>query len=251
MFETILINNGCISAIEYHWERLITSTELIGIKLPFDIQKLTDMINVLVDENKLRANIAVLRLTITDGISERGLLSTGDQEPTFILTLSQYKNIKKKSMTATISTTIKRNENSPSYKIKSISYLDNILAKKEAFSKGFDEAFLLNSKQNVAEGTISNIFIFKNNEIYTPPIISGVLPGVTRNIILNELSLSSVKIMEKNISVDELIDADEVFITNSLFGAMPISKLDNKIYSSSFGIAYSISKLLREKFNYI
>jgi len=250
LFETILINKGSIPLLEYHWNRLVTSIELIGIKLPFDLLELTNMINDLLHTNSLADVRVALRLTITDGISERGLLSNGNQEPTYILSMSQLPNSLTKSMTATVVNT-RRNEYSLSSRIKSISYLDNIIAKREAVSKGFDEAFLLNSISNLAEGAISNIFIVKKNNVLTPPIIDGALPGVTRHIILNSLILDNIEVKEQHINTDMLLDADEVFITNALLGVKPIHMINNKLLSNEFQVANLVSSSLKEQFNYI
>ena len=250
LFETILINKGSIPLLEYHWKRFVTSIELIGIKLPFDLLELTNMINDLLHTNSLADVRVALRLTITDGISERGLLSNGNQEPTYILSMSQLPNGLAKSMTATVVNT-RRNEHSLSSRIKSISYLDNIIAKREAVSKGFDEAFLLNSISNLAEGAISNIFIVKNNNVLTPPIIDGALPGVTRHVILNSLNFDNIEVKEQHINTDMLLDADEVFITNALLGVKPIRMINNKLLSNEFQIANLVSSSLKEKFNYI
>lgn len=153
-------------------------------------------------------------------------------------------------MTATIVST-RRNENSLASRIKSISYLDNILAKKEAVKKGFDEAILLNSKLLVAEGSVSNIFVVKNNIIYTPPLEDGALPGVVRHVILNELKTDHIQIIEHQVDKKMLFDADELFISNALLGVKPIHKLDNKNYDKPADIARGIAKALGEQFNYI
>lgn len=155
-----------------------------------------------------------------------------------------------KSLTATIVNT-KRNENSLTSRIKSISYLDNIFAKKEAVTHDFDEAFLLNSKQNVAEGSISNIFIVKNDTVSTPPIIDGALPGVVRHVILNELNIEDLKIQETHIGVEALMDADEIFITNALMGVKPIHQIDTKKLNPDFPVTTQISNTFKAKFNYV
>ena len=249
LFETILISNGTAPLLHYHWKRLVIGVHLLGIKLPFDVEELSAMIDRLVHDNKLTNITAGIRLTITDGVSERGLLSTGEQTPTFILTTFFLPKNTKDSMTATIVGT-RRNENSLASRIKSISYLDNILAKKEAVSGGFDEAFLLNSKSYLAEGSLSNVFMIKNKTVYTPPIADGALPGVIRDIILNELILD-IEVKEQSIDTDSLLNADEVFITNTLIGVKSIIKLDKKIYQEPFVTTRLISAALKKQFNTI
>ena len=99
------------------------------------------------------------------------------------------------------------------------------MAKKEAIDAGYDEAILLNSKGFVAEGSITNIFVVKDDKIFTPTIESGALPGITRRVLLNDLHLD---IKEMDISVDFLFNSDEVFVTNSLMGIKVISKIDKQ-----------------------
>ena len=249
-FETILSNKKSVPLIFYHWSRLLASADLLGINLPINLDELKSMIKDLLITNQLFDAKAAIRLTITDGISERGLLSNGQQKPTVILTASRLPETQVKSMTATIVTT-RRNEGSLSSKIKSISYLDNILAKKEAVSKGFDEAILLNSKLHVAEGSISNVFMVKDNIIYTPPIDDGALPGVIRYMIINKLPLDGIEVKEQHISIDMLSNADEIFISNALMGVKPINRLDDKLFSGDFFVANLLSDALRNKYDFV
>ena len=250
LFETMLINNGSVPLFTYHWDRLVTSLNVLGIKLPFDSTELFEMIDALIHENKLTEITAGLRLTITDGVSERGLLSHGNQNPTFIITTFCHPKTTSHSMTATIVKT-KRNEHSFASRIKNISCVDNILAKKEAAEKGFDEAFLLNSQSNLAEGSLSNVFIVQNKALYTPSLIDGALPGIIRHLILNKLVLDDIEIKEQPINTDTLFNADEVFITNVLLGVMPISRLDQRLFQKPFTTAQLISTALKKQFNII
>jgi branched-chain amino acid aminotransferase len=250
LFETILIKNGLTSTLEYHWNRLITSAEIIGITIPFNFLELKEMINTLLIKNNFQKKICSLRITVTDGISQRGLLSTDDRTPTYVLFLSEIINFNKKPIKAIIST-IRKNELSFSHRVKSISYLDNILAKREALTRNADEAFMLNSKNHVTEGTISNIFAVKNQIIITPPVSDGLLPGITRHILLNDFKTSNYQIIEETINFDFLIDADEIFITNSLMGAVPVVQLENKVFNQNFQITELINQFLTKKFNYL
>lgn len=248
IFETIMIKDGTTPLLSYHWDRITKSLEVLGIKIPFDFLDLARMIDSLITDNKLSGSRGGIRLTITDGVSARGLLSDGTQSPTFILTTFNVPDPVDTPMNATIVET-RRNENSLSSKIKSISYLDNILAQKEALSKGFDLAILLNSKSNVAEGAISNIFAIKRNKIYTPLICDGALPGVVRHVLLNVLEHSQYSIHEKTITVNELYDADEVFITNALLGVKKIARIDEIKYMKG-DITSEIQKQFIKQFSY-
>jgi branched-chain amino acid aminotransferase len=250
LFETMLINNGTIPLLSNHWDRLMTSSCMLGIKIPFSYSDLQAMTVDIITKNQLSNCKGSLRLTVTDGVSERGILATGNPTPSFTLTSATLPANKRQSMSATVVDT-RRNELSIASRVKSISYLDNILARKEAVLKGADEAFLLNSKGFLAEGSISNVFIVNNKIVSTPRIDDGALPGVVRHIILNKLNLNELTIKEEEISLEMLLNAEDVFITNALFGVMPINQMNDKKITNSSSITTLISKELINRFNYI
>ena len=248
LFETILIKKGTIPLLEYHWHRLETSAPLVGISLPFSKQELTEMLRALISENNLQDNLASARLTLTHGESARGILPATPPSPNFVIAVFEYAHAPKAYYSALI-TTIRKNEHTLAARVKSISYLDNILAKQEALSQGYDEAILLNTALKVADGAITNIFMVKSSNIYTPPIADGALPGVVRRILLEELK-TKFPIREKSITYDELLSADEVFLTNALMGIQPLSQINNKKYQG-FSTSLGIAEWLKEVKNYI
>lgn len=246
LFETIFINKGTIPALDYHWQRLETSAPLIGITVPFSKDKFLEMLASLIERNVLQEKIAVARITITHGESERGILPTTNLEPNYIISVNEYTHVTKPYYSILIAST-RKNEKSISARVKSISYLDNILAKQEAISQGYDEAILLNTESNVADGAITNIFIVKDNQIYTPPIADGSLPGVVRRILLQQLT-SEFSIIEKSISPVELFNADEVFLTNALIGIQQVNKINKQKYET-FSVGNIVSIQLKKLWN--
>lgn len=248
LFETILVKKGTAPAINCHWHRLETSAPLIGITLPFSKQELTKMLSALINENNLQDKTAGARVTVTHGESARGILPVTPPLPNFVISVFEYTPSTKTDFSALIATT-RKNECTIAARIKSISYLDNILAKQEAMSQGYDEAILLNTALNVADGAITNIFIVKENQIYTPPIADGALPGVIRSILLEELN-AEFPVIEKSISADELLSANEVFLTNALMGIQPVSQINNTKYQV-FSTSLALAEKLREVKNYI
>jgi branched-chain amino acid aminotransferase len=121
-----------------------------------------------------------------------------------------------------------QNEYSALSKIKTANYLNFILARFEAQNMGFDEAILTNSKGHITEGATSNIFLVKSDSVITPSIESGVLPGITRSVVINEAKRLEIPVKEKSISHRELMQAEEVFLTNSLAEILPVTKVDSK-----------------------
>lgn len=228
----------------------MASSCTLGIKLPFSYSDLQKMTADIISKNQLLNCKGSLRLTITDGVSERGILATGNPTPSYTLTSATLPENKRHSMSATIVET-RRNEQSMASRVKSISYLDNILARKEAVLKGADEAFLLNSKGLLAEGSVSNVFIVNNKTVSTPRIDDGALPGVVRHVILNALNFNELTIKEEEISLEMLLNAEDVFITNALFGVMPINQINDVKIKNNSGITALISKELIKRFDYI
>jgi branched-chain amino acid aminotransferase len=248
IFETILIKNSATPALDYHWKRLKTGAQLISIEVPFSKQELEGMLQNLVIENVLQNKIASARVTITHGESTRGIFPLKTPKPNFTIAVYEYLHPVIDNYSALI-VSIRKNEFAPSSRIKSLSYLDNILAKQEALESGYDEAILLNTAANVADGTIFNIFMVKNGHIITPPITDGALPGVIRSILLKEFK-DDFSIGEESISVQEIMNADEIFLTNALVGIQSVNKL-NKTHFNSSEITNNIAMMLKERKNYI
>lgn len=248
LFETILVKKSAIPALDYHWQRLKTSAPIIGITLPFTRQELELMLTKLIVNNHLQDKIAGARVTITHGESERGILPLKAPQPNFLISVFECASPIDRPYSACIVNT-RKNEHTASARIKSISYLDNILAKQEAMSRGYDEAILLNTASKIADGSISNIYIVKNGQTFTPPVVDGALPGVVRSILLAEFN-HLFQIIEKTISPAELMEADEMFLTNALMGVKSVGKVDEKEFNS-FVVANKIGRALCDVKNYI
>jgi len=244
----MLFNKKSFPALDYHWSRLKTSCELIGINIPFSKKIFAEQLQQLININELHGRIASVRLTLTHGEAARGILPSVDPEPNYMMSSALYNPVKKTGFSAIIARTTK-NENSISSSIKSLSYIDNVLAKKEAVVQGADEAIMLNSRGFLADGAIHNIFCVKNGTIYTPSLSDGALPGVVREIILRGLK-HDYNIIEKSISKIDAYDADEVFLTNALTGIQSVFQLDQKKYHTD-KCALAFSKMLVEQKDYI
>jgi branched-subunit amino acid aminotransferase/4-amino-4-deoxychorismate lyase len=121
---------------------------------------------------------------------------------------------------------VRRNSGSVLAGLKSINYLESLLARQKARSSGLDDAILLNDKGLLAEASASNVFIVSGGKLLTPGKESGILPGITRDIILKLATQSGIDTLEQDIELDELVHADEVFLTNSLIEVMPVTRLD-------------------------
>jgi branched-chain amino acid aminotransferase len=248
LFETILVKKNAYPALDYHWKRLAASAPLLGIDLPFSYEELELMLRDLIVKNNLQEKIAGARVTITHGEAGRGILPAQSPLPSFLITVFESAAPKSNPYSALIVNT-RKNEHTIASRVKTISYIDNILARKEAMAQNYDEAILLNTSSNVADGSISNIFMVKNGQILTPPVSDGALPGVVRAIILEEFS-QDFSIREQTISPDEFMQADEIFLTNALMGVKSVNRLGDKLLDS-FDVADKVKGLLQKRKNYI
>jgi len=244
LFESMRSYGGRVFRLDRHIARLKKSSETIGLNLPnVDLEKAvydTLKSNGLTD--------ARIRLTVSQGEGEATPDPSTCENPTVFITASNYAPVSdaayQKGYRAVVSQ-IRRNSTSPLSRVKSANYLDMILARGQAKDAGADEALLLNEKGYVAEGSTSNVFIVSSGKLITPSVDSGILPGVTLAVVL-ELALSlGIGADIRPVELNELYEADEAFLTNSVAEIMPLVQVDGKgIGSGSVGSI--TSKLINE-----
>ena len=229
LFESMRSYNGKIFKPEEHLARLYRSLGAIDIKIPYLKEEITGALYRLLRANGLRD--AYIRINVTRGEGRLAIGSRGIFKPTVIIfakPLTPYpKGMYEKGINAKV-VCIRTNELSPISRIKSLSFLNNILARQEAMRKGFDEAILMNTRGHVAEAATSSVFLVRGDRLITPSLASGILPGVTRRVVLRLAGEAGLKAGEASISYKELTGADEVFLTNSLFEVMPVVKVDGR-----------------------
>ncbi|HAG12068.1 MAG TPA: hypothetical protein DCK76_12045 [Desulfotomaculum sp.] len=234
LFETILVKEGYPSLIWRHFDRLFSSAGKIGLTVPFSISELIWFAEQTIEKNNI--NTGSIRLTLTAGSD----ISAASTAPTLIISsrqpLAYTHDHYKQGLTAGFAD-IKRNEHSPLVRLKTINYLENLLAKRYARNRGWDEALFFNTSGNLAEGSTSNIFLVKDGGVITPNTEQGILPGIIRHILLEKCIAMGIPAEESIISEKEVWEADECFLTNSLMGVMPLVKINgNKIGDGRPGI---------------
>lgn len=244
LFETVLVKEGYPALIQHHFNRLFSSAEKIGLTIPFSISELLWLVEQTIKKNNI--NVGSIRITVTAGNDKSATSTTSTliifgRQP-LVYTHDHYKQ----GLTAGFAD-IKRNEHSPLVRLKTINYLENLLAKRYAQTQGWDEALFFNTSGNLAEGSMSNIFLVKNGRVITPDPEQGLLPGIIRNILLEKCIALGIPVEERIIPEKELWEADECFLTNSLMGVMPLVKINgNKIGDGRPGI---ISRKLNSELN--
>jgi len=228
LFETMRAYSGRIFRLEKHLARLSRSAKFLGIDLESDIPDLEKALYNTLQANNL--SNARIRLTLSGGEGEP-IPDLLPQNPTVIIVARSYTpyppQVYEQGFKAIVSR-IRQNTQSPAAVIKSLNYLDNLLARREAKLAGADEAILLNEQGFLAEGSMSNIFLVSDNALLTPSEDSGILPGITREVILELAPPLSMKTIERKIALKELIQADEAFFTNSLIEIMPLTQVSGQ-----------------------
>lgn len=230
VFESLRTYNQKPFLLEQHLKRLLKGAKLLRIRpLPSLAQLKIAAFKTLAANNFKESYIKII---ITRGEAKKHGLNSKNAagKPNIIILVEEQKPYPKaifsKGWKAIISSVVRPDV--PTSRIKSLCYLDNILAKIEAQKSGADEAFLLDERGNIVEGTVSNIFIIKYSTIYTPSKDSPILSGLTRNLVIKLAKQSAFRVVEKAISPKELYSADECFVSFSGAGIVPISKIWNK-----------------------
>ncbi len=227
LFETMRAFGGQVFRLECHLDRLARSARLLGLAV--DIRSLVEAV-----PETLRANGLVnarVRIAVSAGQGQMPPDPATCGEPTVLVLADEphpYPDEKYRRGFRCIVSTIRRNSQSPLSRIKSANYLESLLARQEARAVGVDEALFLNEKEFLVEASMSNVFLVCNNELLTPPVESGVLPGITREAVLELASQENIAAYERDVSLDDLYRAREAFLTSAGIGVMPLTEVGGR-----------------------
>jgi branched-chain amino acid aminotransferase len=229
VFEGIRAYNGRVFRLDEHLDRLYDSAKTIDLAIPIAKAEMADAIREVLRRNGLRD--AYIRPIVTRGVGDLGLDPRKCERPTVIIIAvewgAMYGDLYEKGLTA-VTVSIRRNpaEALPP-NVKSLNYLNNILAKLEANCKGGDEAIFFDTNGYLSEGSGDNIFVVKNGEIITPPTLNN-LRGVTRLVALECAADLGITVVERNMGYFDLYSADEVFVTGTAAEVGPIVTIDGR-----------------------
>ena len=229
LFETMRVYSGKIFRLEHHLDRLFQSARSIFIELPITKNEIQSAIYAAIKLNGLSDSI--VRLTVTRGELDSGVNVDYSSPPTIVILVKPVKAISKKTYKEGIGIKLYKKSairtQGISNKIKSCNYLSNIILRENALKENFFEAILLDHNHNVTEGTISNIFIIKNNQLKTPITNEFVLSGIIRQAILDLCLENNIPFKEDLITERELYEADELFLTNSGIEILPVRNINH------------------------
>ncbi len=246
IYETLRAYDGYVFHLEEHIERLEHSAKLMEITLPLEENGIMKAISDTLAGNGLKD--AYIRVSVSRGTGEIGLDPELCPVPTFVIIAKQFVDypteLYEKGVKIAVVETRRNHPETLNPAIKSTNFLNNIFAKMEAKKAGAFEGIMLNHANFVAEGTISNVFMVKNGELLTPPLIAGILEGVTRGLVIELAEKLEIKVYEEMFSEAALKDADEVFITNTTMEIMPVREVDDK----TIGAPGRVTKMLAEAY---
>ena len=248
LFETMRVFHGKPFRWAQHLERLQRGAEFLKIKLPFSPEALRDFAGELIAKNEMPD--ALLRVTLSRGVGVRGYSPKGAESPTLVMSLHAFPHPRPLSHPMgeggpkggdggfpagwkLITSSHRLPAKEALAQFKTCNKLPQILARAEADAAGADEALLLNTDGFVVEGASSNLFWIEGDTICTPPLAAGILPGVTRSVVLEICRALAMKTRESEISSEQLRGADGVFVSLSSFGIVEAVSLDGHVLSGS------------------
>ena len=228
VFEGIRVYQGCIFRWQQHVDRLYDSAKYIMLEIPMSKDELKKATIETVRRNGVRDGY--IRLVVTRGVGDLGLSPRKCPKPTLFIIASGItlypKEMYEKGLEIITVPTQRNLAQALNARVKSLNYLNNILAKIEGLNSGVEEALMLDSNGLVAECTGDNIFLVKGKGLYTPPVYLGALKGVTRDCIIEIARQEGLEIHEEPFTRFEVYTADECFLTGTAAEAIPVVKVD-------------------------
>jgi branched-chain amino acid aminotransferase len=230
VFEGIRMYNGLVFKLKEHIDRLYRSAHAITLTIPLSKEAMIHAVVETLRKNKMKDSY--IRLVVTRGIGDLGLDPRKCPKPSVIIitdTISiRAGNAKETGVTAMFSWVRRNPVDATTHEIKSLNYLNSILAKIEANACGVDEAICLEPSGCVAEGVGENVFIVKNGELLTPPTSTGALAGITADIVTELCQKLGVKLTVANLTPFMIFTADEAFFTGTAMEVIPIREVNKR-----------------------
>lgn len=249
IFEGIRAYNGRVFKLKEHLDRLFWSAKALLLKIPMTHAALTAAVVETCRRNDVRDGY--IRLLVTRGIGTLGLNPNRCKNPSVIIiagTIQLYpRSFYEKGMEIVTVPTARNLHSAVNPAIKSLNYLNNILAKIEANIAGVEEAIMLNAEGYVAECTGDNLFILKAGQLLTPPLSAGALYGITRSTVLELAREAGLPVSEPNLTRYDVFNADECFLTGTGAEIVPVVKVDGRVIGT--GRPGLVTRQLEEKYH--
>lgn len=230
VFEGIRVYSGRIFRLEQHVDRLYASAKAIHLQIPMAREEMARAITETTEGNQLRDGY--IRVVVTRGAGSLGLDPRKTTDPQIIIiadTISLYpEELYEHGLKIITAATIRSHPNTVNPRVKSLNYLNNIMAKIEGTNAGCLEALMLNHKGEVAECTGDNIFMIQGGEVHTPSTDSGILEGITREAVMELAVEAGYKVVERTMDRYDVYNADECFLTGTAAELIPVVECDGR-----------------------
>jgi branched-chain amino acid aminotransferase len=230
IFEGIRAYNGRVFKLKEHIDRLYCSAKSILLDIPISHAEVAQAVVQTCRDNQVRDGY--IRLVVTRGVGSLGLNPRGCKRPSIIIIAGKIQlyppELYQKGMDIITVPTVRNLHSALNPAIKSLNYLNNILAKIEANNAGCEEAVMLNSEGFVAECTGDNLFIIKDRSLLTPPLSAGALYGITRRVVMDIAADGGLKVSETTLTRYDLFNADECFLTGTGAEIVPVVRIDGR-----------------------
>lgn len=231
VFEGIRVYGGKIFQQRAHLSRLYESAEAIRLEIPYTSEQLSDAMQRCIDANGL-TDRGYIRLVVTRGEGPLGVNPFRCSDPrVFIIAdqLAMYdETMYQKGMAVIIAKTRRMAPSMIPSKVKSLNYLNNVLAKIESVDAGASEALMRNADGDICEASGDNIFLVRNGEVLTPPLDASILPGITRNAVIHLAERMGYPVHQQRVFVEDIYAADEVFLTGTGAEVIAVTSVDGK-----------------------
>jgi aminodeoxychorismate lyase len=224
LFETMRVENGKPFRMAQHLERMTRGADFLKIKPPFTPKELEKFAGQLIERNQMPS--AILRVTLTRGSGIRGYTPSPDGKPTIVMTLHAAPSLDHLVEWSMVTSSFRIPAADPLSSLKTTSKILHVMARAEAAEKGADEALLINTNGEVAEAASGNLFWIYHDNVCTVPTGRGVLPGITRAIVLEICQTLGLQTNKRVIKPEALRNSQGIFVTQSAFGIVPVTMFD-------------------------
>lgn len=249
IFEGIRFYRGRAFRLEAHLQRLAMSARALALALPYSLEEIAGAIEQVIAASPARDGY--LRVVVTRGVGPLGIDPSRCESPSLFILANGLKMVsdaaREKGAKVIIASTRRLGPDGLDPRIKSLNYLNHILARMEANHAGADEAILLNGAGRVAEGSADNVFIVRESVLLTPSVIEGALDGITRQVVLELAQHLGIEAREQPLAPYDLFTADECFLTGTGAELIPVAEVDGRSLGSCPGPVYRrLAKAFRD-----
>lgn len=247
VFTTIKYEPPVLLFFQQHYQRLLATAARFHLLLEKDAETLEHLCHQVIMQNQYKKRVCAVRITLSRGATGGRGLAIAPNTTTATLIISATLCQQRKNALRLSVATIRRHSTMLTAHYKTLNYLDAIMSRHDAIAAGFDDALLLNENDLCICTTTANVFAVMGRQIMTPALKCGVLPGIMRAAVMQRAKTAGFSVLETELPLKLLQQADEVFITNSLIGVLSVSHIDQQAFPVRQGITQRLQSLMTSR----